>query len=139
MNRVFAEEEHQRIESFLKRRPDWEMTTTESGLRYMIYEKADSAAPKAQAGLIAHVSFTISLLDGTECYASEKGKEETFLIERDDVEMGIHEGIKYMRVGEKAKLILPAHLAHGLIGDRDKIPMLSALIYDIHLNDLSIP
>lgn len=138
MNRVFAEEEHQRIKSYLKRRPDWKMNTTDSGLRYMIYEQNDSGV-QAQAGLIAHVAFTIKLLDGTECYKSPAGKAETFLIERDDVEMGVHEGIKYMKVGEKAKFILPSHLAHGLIGDRDKIPMLSALIYDIHLIDLSIP
>lgn len=137
MNKVFAEEEHQRIESFLVRRPDWNMTTTESGLRYMIYEKVDSGY-LAQAGLIAEVTFTISLLDGTVCYTSD-GETESFLIEKDDVESGLHEGIKYMKVGEKAKFILPSHLAHGLIGDREKIPMLSALIYDLHLKNLSIP
>lgn len=136
MHRVFAEEEHKKIEGFLSRRPDWNMTTSESGLRYMIYHKEDSSF-YAKAGMYAHVSFEIKLLDGTVCYSTDEGETESFLIEKDDVESGIHEGIKYMKEGEKAKFILPSHLAHGLIGDRNKIPMLSTLIYDIHLHKLS--
>jgi FKBP-type peptidyl-prolyl cis-trans isomerase len=39
-----------------------------------------------------------------------------------------------MRVGEKARLVMPSHLAHGLLGDMDnKIPPLSPLIIDIEL------
>ena len=54
----------------------------------------------------------------------------------DNVETGLHEGIKYMKVGEKAKMILPSHLAHGLIGDSKKIPPRSTIVYDIELLDL---
>jgi FKBP-type peptidyl-prolyl cis-trans isomerase len=38
-----------------------------------------------------------------------------------------------MRKGEKALFILPPHLAHGLIGDMNKIPPLTTVVYDIEL------
>jgi FKBP-type peptidyl-prolyl cis-trans isomerase FkpA len=75
----------------------------------------------------------ISLLDDTEVYKTAEDEVNEFVIDRTDIESGIHEGIKKMKVGEKAKLIIPSHLAHGLIGDLDKVPPLSVLIVDIHL------
>jgi FKBP-type peptidyl-prolyl cis-trans isomerase len=38
-----------------------------------------------------------------------------------------------MKVGDKAKLIIPSHLGHGITGNMDKIPPLSTLIVDIEL------
>ena len=55
------------------------------------------------------------------------------MIEKTDIESGLHEALKYMCTNDKALFILPSHLAHGLIGDQDKIPPLQSLIYDIHL------
>ena len=55
------------------------------------------------------------------------------MIDKSDIESGVQEGIKKMRVGDKAKLIIPSHLAHGLTGDMEKIPPLSVIVVDIHL------
>ena len=41
-----------------------------------------------------------------------------------------------MSIGDQAKLILPSHLAHGLLGDLDKIPPQSILLIDIQLNTI---
>jgi FKBP-type peptidyl-prolyl cis-trans isomerase len=38
-----------------------------------------------------------------------------------------------MHVGDKAKFILPSHLAHGIMGDNDKIPPLTPVVYNIEL------
>ena len=56
-----------------------------------------------------------------------------FLVCRDEVESGLHEAIQYLKVGDKAKVIIPSHLAHGIAGDFEKIPPRSTIIYDIHL------
>jgi len=40
-----------------------------------------------------------------------------------------------MNKGAKAKFILPSHLAHGLLGDENKIPSNATVIYDIELLD----
>jgi FKBP-type peptidyl-prolyl cis-trans isomerase len=41
-----------------------------------------------------------------------------------------------MREGECAKLILPNHLAHGLVGDLEQIPPLAILLVDVELIEL---
>jgi FKBP-type peptidyl-prolyl cis-trans isomerase FkpA len=134
LNREWSQDERYHIEKFLERRPDWKMTETGTGLMYMIYQ--DSDGEQAVAGKKAKVEYSITLLDGTLCYSSDSTGAETFLIDRSEVESGLQEGIKYMRVGSRAKLIIPSHLAHGLIGDQDKIPPLETVIFDIHLLDL---
>jgi FKBP-type peptidyl-prolyl cis-trans isomerase FkpA len=101
---------------------------------YMIYQEGEGE--QAVPGKEAKVEYTITLLDGTLCYSSDSTGAESFLIDRSEVESGLQEGIKHMRVGSRAKLIIPSHLAHGLIGDQEKIPPLETVVFDIHLLDL---
>lgn len=134
LNKEWASSENYDINQFLERHKKWKMIETGTGLRYAIYKHGDGEI--AVSGLNALVNFKITLLDGSLCYSSDSSGAETFLIDRSDVESGLQEGIKYMHVGDKAIFIIPSHLAHGLIGDRDKIPPLQTVIFDIELVDL---
>jgi FKBP-type peptidyl-prolyl cis-trans isomerase len=134
MNKVWIKEEHQLIEKFVERN-GWEVSKTGTGLRYLIYEKGNGE--QAKPGMRAMISYSISLLDGTKCYSTEEIGPQPFSINRDDVESGLHEGITYMKVGDRAKLIIPSYLAHGLAGDLNKIPTLATIIYDIRLLGVS--
>ncbi|MFK8039017.1 MAG: FKBP-type peptidyl-prolyl cis-trans isomerase [Crocinitomicaceae bacterium] len=131
MNSTFSNEETEAIDAFLSRRPDWKTKITGSGLRYFIYETTENYIP--EIGDIVWVNFTVSLLDNKICYSSKRGEPESFMIEKSDIESGIHEGVQLMSEGSKAKFILPSHLAHGLIGDLDQIPPLETVVYDIEL------
>lgn len=134
INRQMAQEEDAIIEGFAERR-GWEMIKTGTGLRYMIYEE-EGEGPLAAEGQVATVEYEVSLIDGTVVYSSEEQGQRDFMIGQDNVETGIHEAIQYLKVGDKAKIILPSHLAHGLTGDNDKIPPRSTVIYDLALISL---
>ncbi|MFN4234495.1 MAG: FKBP-type peptidyl-prolyl cis-trans isomerase [Bacteroidia bacterium] len=129
VNKKFVETENDRINKYIQRR-GLKVTETGTGLRYVITHKGTGM--QAKNGMIARVKYKVSLLNGTVCYDKTNTYEE-FLIGMDDVESGLHEGITYMHVGDKAILILPTHLAHGLIGDLNKIPPQSTIIYEIEL------
>jgi FKBP-type peptidyl-prolyl cis-trans isomerase len=129
VNKKFVETENDRINKYIKRR-GLNVIETGTGLRYVITQKGGGM--QAKNGMIARVKYKVSLLNGTICY-DKTDKVEEFLIGMDDVESGLHEGITYMHVGDKAILILPTHLAHGLIGDMNKIPPQSTIIYEIEL------
>jgi len=131
-NKELAIEEEINIKLFLEHKRTWQMTKTGSGLQYFIY-KNGTGERTATEGDIAQVEMKISLLDGKECYATKSDEYEEFVIDKSDIETGIQEGIKKLRVGDQAKLIIPSHLAHGLIGDMDKIPPLSTIVVDIKL------
>jgi FKBP-type peptidyl-prolyl cis-trans isomerase len=108
-----------------------EVIKTKTGLRYMIYHKS-STSDSIQLNQKAVVKYSVTLLDGTECYSTNDEVEE-FTVGKDYVESGLHEGIQYMGVGDKAIIIIPSHLAHGLAGDMKKIPFRSTIVYDIEL------
>lgn len=131
MNKELAIEEEIQIKLFLEQHKDWEMQKTGSGLQYYIYKKGEGE--QAKEGQLAQVEMKVTLLDGTACYETESDEYEEFMIDRSDIESGVQEGIKKMKVGDHAKLIIPFHLAHGLVGDMNKIPPLTTIVVDIHL------
>ena len=129
-NKAAAEEESLQIDGYVKRRK-LDVITTGTGLRYQIYKKGNGE--KAAIGKRAVVAYEVSLIDGKEVYSTKEFGPEEFKIGSDRVESGLHEAICYMSVGDKAKIIIPSHLAHGLVGDFKKIPIRSTIIYDIEL------
>ena len=126
--------DHERIEAFAERH-QWEMGTTETGLWYQIYDHGDGDS--ARIGLIANMNYTVSLLDGTVCYSSDSTGSKSFVIGHGGVESGLEEAILMMRVGDKARFIMPPHLAHGLPGDNNKIPARSTIVYQVELLNLT--
>ena len=135
VNKNWTLDESFHIDQFVKRH-NWDAIKTETGLRYSIYHNGDGE--QAKSGMVAFVNYEIRLLnaDTSLCYNSNPGEPQDFLIEMDNVESGLHEGMSYMHVGDKAFIILPHYLAHGLLGDLDKIPPLSPVLYDIELVDV---
>lgn len=130
---VAAQEEID-IKLFLERHRDWKMKRTGSGLQYYIYQHGEKdTSLHARGGDIAEIEYVITLLSGDECYRTEDDEYEQFVVDNSEIESGIQEGIKLLSPGDRARLIIPSHLAHGVTGDLDKIPPLTTLIFDIHL------
>ena len=61
---------------------------------------------------------------------------KTIKIAAGSVEGGLDEALLLMRIGDKARIILLPHLAHGLLGDFEKIPARSIIVYYIELVEL---
>lgn len=133
-NKQAVKAENEQIEQFIERY-NWNMKETGSGLRYNIYEHG--IGERATTGKIATLKFEVLLITGDIIYSSEKDGLKEFMIGRGGVESGLEEGILLLRVGDRAKFIIPSHLGFGLLGDQDKIPPKSTLIYDIELISLN--
>jgi FKBP-type peptidyl-prolyl cis-trans isomerase len=129
-NKALHEEEIQLIDDFIATQ-NWKMTTTGTGLRYWIYQPGSGA--QAKLNNVASIQYIVSKFDGTELYRSDFSKPSQFLIGQDNVESGLHEMILLMKVGDKAKVILPSHLAFGLTGDSKKVAQSMPLLYDLEL------
>lgn len=132
-NKQAIQNEDAQIRLYISRM-GWKMKETGTGLRYLIIEKGDG--PKAKPGKIARMDYELCLISGELCYSSKKTGPKEFRIGRGGVESGLEEGILLLHKGDRAKFILPSHLAFGLVGDQDKIPGRCALIYDVHLLSL---
>ncbi len=129
-NRYLTTLDAERIDNYVKRR-QWNMKETKSGIWYEIYEKGDGE--KAKEGQVAVLNFKISLLDGTLCYTSDSIGAKEFAIGHGGVESGLEEGILLLHEGDKARIIMPPFRAHGLLGDMEKIPPRSIIVYELEL------
>jgi hypothetical protein len=129
-NRGIVLTEDQQIEDFVARY-GWKMNKTGTGLRYLIFKKGQGV--KTVKGKVAMIRYTLRLLNGSLCYSSDKDGLKEFKIGYGGVESGLEEGILLMHVGDRAKFIVPSHLAFGLLGDQNKIPQHATLVYDIEL------
>lgn len=135
-NQELSIRENLRIETFLAHYTQLKMTKTPTGLRYFIYQRGEQQLSLGQDGQQALVRLQIGLLDGTTCYQTKPDEIERITIAHSEKESGIHEALQLLRKGDRAKLILPSYLGHGLLGDRMKIPPQSILYIDIQLIDL---
>lgn len=129
-NISLTREERKLMKRFAERR-GWKMDVTGSGLMFMIYQAGNGI--QAVEGHRATVEYEIRLLDGSLCYTSVEKGPRTFTVGRDRVEAGLHEGVQLMKVGDRARFVIPAYLAHGLTGDGNKIPPRASLVVDLHL------
>ena len=130
VNKYEAEKESDEINQYIVRH-NWVMEKTGTGLHYLFLKKG--SGDSAHSGDFVKVNYKISLLDGTECYSSDKDGAYEFKVEGDAIESGLHEAVQLMCFGDKAKFILPSYMAHGLHGDDAKIPPLSTIVVDLEL------
>ena len=120
------------IQIYLEHHKDLRMSQTNSGLRYQIANREAATGPKAGDGDLVTVDIEISLLDGRICYETDS-LPDRFVLGKSDKETGLQEGLELMRLHDKARLILPSYLAHGLLGDSQTIPPQSVVIIDVEL------
>lgn len=126
--------EKDQIEAFLKNH-QLPAKLTGTGLYYYIQNKSEKSR-KVIFGDQVKVNYTISLLDGTICYTSEKKGAKWIKVGNDNIETGLHEALQLMRLNEKGVFVMPSHLAHGLSGDNDKIPPRSPICAELEILEI---
>ncbi|TWO34350.1 peptidylprolyl isomerase [Seonamhaeicola sediminis] len=105
---------------------------TESGLRYQIIQKGDGI--KAEKGKTVSVHYKGQLADGTVFDSSYKRNQPIdFPLGVGQVIPGWDEGIQLLKVGDKARLVIPSDLGYGSRGAGGVIPPNATLIFDVEL------
>ncbi|MBL7777303.1 MAG: FKBP-type peptidyl-prolyl cis-trans isomerase [Chitinophagales bacterium] len=105
---------------------------TPSGLHYILLEEGSGATPQKHQNVSVH--YTGTLTDGTVFDSSHKRNQPiTFPLGTGRVIKGWDEGIALLKVGGKAKLIIPYFLAYGADGRPPIIPAKATLIFDVEL------
>ena len=105
---------------------------TKSGLRYKILQSGDGN--KATKGANVSVHYKGQLLDGTVFDSSYKRKQPIeFSVGIGQVITGWDEGILLLKVGDKARFVIPSNLAYGESGAGGVIPPNATLIFDVEL------
>ena len=105
---------------------------TPSGLRYKILQEGNGK--QATKGANVSVHYKGKLLDGTVFDSSYKRKEPIdFPVGVGQVIAGWDEGILLLKVGDKARFVIPSNLGYGERGAGGVIPPNATLIFDVEL------
>jgi peptidylprolyl isomerase len=115
--------------------------TLDNGLKYTILKEAAADAKKPTRGSMVTVHYTGWLdengKEGKKFDSSvDRGRPFVFMIGVGQVIKGWDEGVMDMKVGEKRRLIIPAHLGYGAQGAGNVIPGNATLIFDVELIDV---
>ena len=109
---------------------------TPSGLAYEIIKEGTGKTPLAGEKVTVHYT---GWLDnngqpGKKFDSSvDRGTPFTFIIGIGQVIKGWDEGVMSMKIGEKRRLVIPAHLGYGARGAGALIPANATLIFDVEL------
>ena len=127
INRQLLIKDRERIISYIERK-GLEMKETDTGLWYSETVKGKGSISHGDDVMLEYVC---SLLDGTVVYDSERDGVMRFKVGKSDIPSGLNEGVKLLGEGSEAILIMPGYLGYGLLGDENKIPARSILVYRI--------
>ena len=105
------------------------VTTTASGLQIETLTPGTGESPKPTDNVKVH--YTGTLIDGTKFDSSvDRGEPITFPLNR--VVKGWTEGLQLMKVGGKARLVIPPNLGYGPQG-QGPIPPNATLVFEVQL------
>ena len=108
---------------------------TDSGLRYQIIQKG--SGKQAEKGKMVSVHYQGSLENGEVFDSSYKRKQPIdFKLGAGQVIEGWDEGVALLKVGDKARFVIPAYLGYGSRGAGGVIPADATLVFDVELMDV---
>lgn len=120
------------IEAYLKNAEITDFIKTESGLYYSISALGEGELIKKGQAPIFH--YTGTLLDGDIFESSyDLQRPVVFTLGQEQVISGWEEAFEYFRLGSRAKVIVPSHLAYGHNSKGDKIKPFTVLVFDIEI------
>ena len=103
--------------------------TTDTGLIFQPVEDGTGATPTIDDTVSAH--FNGKFIDGRTFDTSANKGAASFVLNQ--VMSGWTEAFQMMKVGGKARFVLPPHLAHGELGKQPTIPPNATLIFEVEL------
>lgn len=139
------------IEAYITAKKITDITEKDSGIFYKKIENGTGDLPVN--GKTVKIKYIVKYLNGTELDKTGVNKTFDFKLGSKNVIKGVQEGVKLMKKGEKATLIIPSHLAYdsslqifpeeareSLIKRRviaKKVPPFSNLIFEVELVDFN--
>ncbi|MCO6146612.1 gliding motility-associated peptidyl-prolyl isomerase GldI [Flavobacterium sp. NRK1] len=133
--KLVASEESQ-IDSIIKSNPHIKYIASDKGYwyHYEIENTQDTIKPKR--GDVAFFNYEIKDIKGNLIYSEVELRPQVYYVDKQNIMMGLRDGIKLMNEGEKITFLFPSHMGYGYHGDNNRIGTNQPLICTVTLTDI---
>jgi gliding motility-associated peptidyl-prolyl isomerase len=134
-NKKLIASEEGLIDSIIKSNPSKKYIASKKGYWYS-YETRnllDSLTPKK--GDVAFFDYEIKDLKGHIIYSQLELRPQVYKVDKEDIMMGLRDGIKLMRKNEKVNFLFTSRMGFGFHGDNNKIGTNEPLFCTVTLHD----
>ena len=134
-NKKLITGEEGQIDSIIKSNPKIKYFASKKGYwyTYEIQNKLDTLTPKK--GDVAFFDYEIKDLKGNVIYSELELRPQTYLVDKQNIMMGLRDGIKLMHKNEKVNFLFPSHMGFGYHGDNKKIGTNQPLLCTVTLHN----
>lgn len=134
-NKKLIAGEEGKIDSIIKSNPKIQYIASKKGYwyHYIVKNERDTLRPKK--GDVAQFDYEIQDLKGNVVYSEVELRPQTYIVDKQNIMMGLRDGIKLMHKNEKVSFLFPSHMAFGYRGDTKRIKTNQPIIVTVTLND----
>ena len=120
-NKKLVASEDDRIQAVIKKNAGIEFLASKKGYWYHFSKRnmQDTLTPKK--GDVAFYDYEVKDLKGNIIYTKEETQPQTYYVDKQNIMMGLRDGIKLMRKKETFVFLFPSHMGYGYHGDNKKI------------------
>lgn len=134
-NKKLIKGEEGKIDSIIKSNPSVKYLTSQKGYWYYYETKNETDTLRPKKGDVANFDYEIKDLDGNVIYSQLELKPQTYVVDKQNIMMGLRHGIKLMHKNETVTFLFPSHMAFGYHGDNRRIGTNEPLICTVTLTD----
>ncbi|PHK23952.1 gliding motility protein GldI [Nostoc linckia z15] len=133
--KLIADEESQ-IDSIIKSNPATKYIASTKGYWYYYNTENSQDTITPKRGDVAYFDYEIKDLKGNVIYSEVELRPQVYHVDKQNIMMGLRDGIKLMNEGETVTFLFPSHMGFGYHGDNRKIGHNQPLICTVTLNDI---
>ena len=134
-NKKLVASEEDRIQAVIKKNAGIEFLASKKGYWYHFSKRnmLDALTPKK--GDVAFYNYEVKDLKGNIIYTKEETQPQTYYVDKQNIMMGLRDGIKLMRKNETFVFLFPSHMGYGYHGDDKKIGTNTPLLCTVTLRN----
>ena len=134
-NKKLVAGEEAKIDSVIKSNPKIQYLASRKGYWYHYEIKNDKDTLRPKKGDIAQFDYEIKDFKGNVVYSEIELHTQNYKVDKQNIMMGLRDGIKLMRKNEKVTFLFPSNMGYGYHGDNKRIGTNQPIICTVTLND----
>lgn len=134
-NKKLIKGEEGQIDSIIKSQPKVKYIASQKGYWYFYENQNTKDTLRPKKGDVAFFDYEIKDLNQNTIYSDVELRPQVYHVDKQNILMGLRDGIKLMKKSEKITFLFPSHIAYGYHGDNHLIGPNTPIICTVVLND----